>query len=180
MAPPDFDDFDLFCFADSGMFNILGELSVEADGNGLQFVPDAGSQDLVMGSGGDYPAGEATLRVSTIVPSTFTAEWTLTFLQLPNDFTDLSHSHVFLNVTDAAGALAGFFFSKIGIAYAGFVVFPVGGMQLDTTFQVIPGSSDFVEEGVQYSVRVATNFDVGILYLYITPVTELAVTGHRH
>lgn len=173
------DEFDVFCFADSDMYQILTDPNVSTVGSGVHFVPDLTSLDLIIGSGGSYPAVDAQLIVTANIPPSFTVEWVVTFNELPLDFTDLSNHHVYLSVTDAAGPLVGLFFSKIGLAYAGSVSFPGGNLQLDTTFQVIPGSSDFVPEGEPLVIRAAADLDLGVVYLYVTRLSDLPITGQQ-
>lgn len=172
-------NFDLFCFADVSMLQILLEPNVTVEGNGAQFIPNAINFSFEMASGGAFPTDDARLIVTNPVPQTFTVEWVVTFSKLPNDFTDLTNSHVYLCTTDAAGPLVGLFFSKVGVAYAGSVSFPGGDLSLDTTFTVIPGSPDFITEGEPYVIRVAADYVTRIVYLYITRLADLPISGQQ-
>jgi len=178
--PATIENFDIFCFEDATMFTILSDPNVSTVGNGSQFNPNAGTLDLEICSGGAFLDDDARLIVTTSVPQSFTVEWIVDFANLPNDFTDLINQHIYLGCTDAAGPLVGFFFSKVGIAYTGSVSFSgTGDIQLDTSFQVIPGSAVYVSEGEYWVIRAAADLNVGVVYFYVTKQSDLASTGHQ-
>lgn len=169
-------DFDLFCFQGVDTYHLLADADAVAHGVGSQFVLDSSSLDFGVFSGGSYPTDDARVVLTKNIPSAFTVEWVLK-ASLPNNFTDLVNSHVFLGTFDAAGPVLGLFFSKIGVAYTGSVSFPGGTLQLDTVLQVIPGSSAWVLEDEYLVVRAAADLTVGLVYLYITPLNDIAATG---
>ncbi len=171
------EDFDVFCFSDTGMLGILVDPNVSTEGNGTQFSFDLGTADLEIASG-VTATDDARLIVTANIPQTFTVEWIVRFNDLPTDFTDLTNCHIYLGCTDAAGPLVGLFFSKIGMAYTGSVSFPGGNLQLDTTFQVVPGSASYVDEDEYLVIRVAADQVSGIVYLYVTAFDELSTSGH--
>lgn len=174
------ENFDIFCFQDDSMYNILSDPLVSIVGSGTQFIPNPSTLDLEIYSGGAFLADDARLIVTTSVPQSFTVEWYVNFVNLPNDFTDLVNKHVYLSATDAAGALVGFFISKIGIAYTGSVSFSgTGDIQLDTSFQVIPGSAAYVSEGDFWVIRAAADYNLGVVYFYVTLKSDLLYTGHQ-
>lgn len=175
------EDFDVFCFRDLSMFQILTHADVDYTPVDPQFyTPNPSTLDLEICSGGSKDPDNARLWVSKSVGDTFTVEWICKFHNLPNDFTDLTHSHIYFGATDAAGALLGLFFSKIGVAYTGSVSF-VGDvdLQLDCTFQQLPGSSAYIDSVNYWVVRAAVSYNLGIVYLYITKLTDVAITGHQ-
>ena len=177
-SPPT--DFDIFCFEDVTMFEILLDPRVSTVGSGTQFVPNAGTLDMAIYSGGAYLDDDARLIVTDNVPEAFTAEWVVNFENLPTDFTDLVNKHIHLSMTDAAGPLVGLFVSKIGFGYTGSVSFAgTGDIQLDTAFQIIPGSSAYVSEGDFWVIRVAADINVGVVYFYVTLLSDLPTTGHQ-
>lgn len=172
-------EFELFCFTGSGMFNILSAPDVSTVGSGLQFNPNAITNDLEICSGGTFPDEGGRVLVTTNVPQAFTAEWVVTLDSLPSDFSNVTARHVYLGAYDASGPVVGLFVSSIGWAYTGSVSFPGGDLQLDTTFQQLPGSSSYVFEGEQVVVRVAADLSLGVVYLYVTRVSELAISGQQ-
>lgn len=175
------DDFNIFCFFGPEMYSILAvDPDVTTAGSGLHFVPNPSTLDMEVCGGGLFPTDNAVIYVTKPVPQNFTAEWVVDFANLPTDFTDLVHKHIYLGAVDAAGPLVGLFFSKVGVAYTGSVSFDgTGNLQLDTAFQQIPGSSAYVSEGEYWHIRVAVSYSVGVVYFYMTKLTELGTTGHQ-
>lgn len=171
--------FDVFCFQDLGMYAIATDPDVTTIGTGGQFVPNPLTLDFEVYSGGAYPTDNARVVATFNIPQSFTVEWTVHLQDLPNDFTDLTNSHIYLGCLDAAGPLVGLFFSKVGIGYAGSVSFPGGNLQLDTTFQVLPGSATWVTDSEPVVVRAAADMTLGFVYLYVTPLSELPITGQQ-
>ena len=173
-------DFNICCFFGTDMYDILTDADVTTAGSGLHFVPNPGSLDMEVCGGGLFPLDNAVIYITKPIPQDFTAEWVVDFANLPNDFTDIVNKHIYLGATDAAGPLVGLFFSKVGVAYTGSVSFDgLGNIQLDTAFQQIPGSSAYISEGEYWHVRVAASYSVGVVYLYMTKLTELGTTGHQ-
>jgi len=175
-------DFDVFCFQGSGMFAILSDPDVTPDGSGgppSQFYANPTTLDLEVCSGLTFPLVDAKVLANFNVPQSFTVEWVAKLQDLPNDFTDIVNNHIFFGCFDAAGPLVGLFFSKIGIGYTGSVSFPGGDLQLDTTFQVIPGSSAWVTDSEYLVIRAAADLTLGFVYLYVTPLSDLATTGQQ-
>ncbi len=171
--------FDVFCFQDLSMFQILADPDVSTGGNGGSFTPNPVSMDLEIRSGGGAPSDDARLFITANIPQVFTTEWVVKFEDLPNDFTNITDWHIYLGVTDAAGPLVGFFFSKVGVAYTGSVSFPGGNLQLDTVFQVIPGSSDYSLEDEYLVIRAAADFSLNLVYFYVTKASDLPSTGQQ-
>lgn len=172
--------FDLFCFEDLGMYTILDDPRVSTVGIGSHFILDPVTLDLEIVSGGSLlMAEDAQLRVTENIPQTFTVQWEVKFSTLPNDFSDIVNSHVYLGCYDAGGPLVGLFISKIGVAYTGSVSFPGGNLQLDCTFQPIPGSASYVSEGDYWVIRVAADLSLGVIYFYMTKQDDLPSLGHQ-
>lgn len=177
--------FDIFCFEYGAMYNILADPRVTTEGDGGHFHPNVTTLDMDVYSGAGEPVDDGRIIVTANVPSAFTVEWTVLFTSLPNDFTDIVHQHVYAGVSDAAGALVGLLFSKVGVAYTGSVSFPDAGipdgesLQLDCTLQVLPGSSAYITEGEYYVVRAAADYDANLVYFYMTKLADLPVTGHQ-
>ena len=173
--------FDIFCYTGNEAYNLDLQPGVSLVGNGAQFIKvGADSAFEICGGGASYPTTNARAIISATVPQDFTVEWTVNFDSLPNDFSDVVHSHIYLSATDAAGPLVGLFFSKIGVAYTGSVSFDGSdNLQLDTTFQQIPGSNAYVSEGEYWVIRAAASTTVGVVYLYVTKKSEVDITGHQ-
>jgi hypothetical protein len=177
--------FDIFCFADVSMLSVLTDPNVTTEGDGGHFHPNPISAELDLLAGGTEPLDDGRVIITANIPDVFTVEWVLNFAALPNDFTDIVHQHVYAGVSDAAGAVLGLLFSKVGVAYTGSVSFPVDptdglpAMQLDCTLQVLPGSSSYISENEYYVVRTAADYNLGIVYLYMTRLLDLPVTGHQ-
>lgn len=172
--------FDVFCYRDLSMFQILSSPYADKDPVDPQhFYPNPSTLDLELCSGGAKPAVNARLWVAQSVGASFTVEWIVKFANLPTDFNDLTNSHIYLGATDAAGALLGLFFSQVGVAYTGDVSFPSGNLQLNCTFQQIPASSTYVNDTDYWVIRGAVSYDLGIVYLYMTKLSEVYVTGHQ-
>lgn len=170
-------NFDIFCFQGVDMFNMLSEPSVNTFGNGASFNPNAVTNDQEVCGGDAFPTDDARIVVTQNVPDSFTIEWIVNFENLPNDFTNLVNWHIYLGTYDAAGPVVGFFVSKVGWAYTGAVSFPGGNLQLDNTFQQIPGSSAYSFEGEYVVVRAAVSLSLGVVYFYVTRLSELPITG---
>jgi hypothetical protein len=171
--------FDIFCFDFGSMYNILLDPNVTTGGDGGHFHPNLSTLDMDVYAGAGEPEDDARIIVTANVPSAFTVEWTVKFTALPTDFTNLVSTHVYAGASDAAGALVGFLFSKAGVAYTGSVSFPGGDLSLDCTMQVLPGSSAYISEGEYYVVRAAADYDLGIVYFYMTKLADLPITGHK-
>src|SRR5690606_40212422 len=99
---------------------------------GGQFSPGQ-LGDLVVGSGGgSYSTANAILEINTSVPESWTLQFAVKAVSLPNDFSSLVSNHVFVGTTDGAGACAGVFISKVGVVYTGGVSHSVSGdLQID-------------------------------------------------
>jgi hypothetical protein len=175
------EEFDVFCIRDLDMFQILVNPDVDYTPVDAQYyTPNASTLDLELCSGGAKDPLNARLWVTQAVGDTFTAEWIVKFNNLPNDFTNLTASHIYLGATDAQGALVGLFFSAVGVAYTGSVSFSGGTeLQLDTTFQQLPGSSAYINDIDYWVIRAAVSYNLGIVYLYMTKLSDVAVTGHQ-
>ncbi len=175
------DEFDVFCLRDLDMYQVLTHPDVDYTPVDAQYyTPNAATLDLELCSGGAKDSLNARLWVTQSVGDTFTAEWIVKFNNLPNDFTNLTNSHIYLGATDAAGALVGLFFSSIGVAYTGSVSFSGDTeLQLDCTFQQLPGSSAYIDDINYWVIRAAVSYNLEIVYLYITKLSEVAITGHQ-
>jgi len=174
------EEFDVFCYRDLDMFQILSDDDIDyTPVDPLYFYPNPTTLDLEVRSGGVSPTLDARIWETQTVDASFTMEWIVKFDKLPNDFTNLTGSHIYLGATDGAGALLGLFFSKTGVAYTGSVSFPGGNLQLDCMFQYLPGSSAYVSETDYWVIRAAVSYDLGIVYLYITELSQVAITGHQ-
>lgn len=173
--------FDLYCFEHcASMLAIFGDGRVSTGGDGTHFTLDVTTCDLGMQSATQGGTDDtAFLIVTDSVPESFTLEWTVLFEDLPPGFTDLVNNHVFFGATDAAGPCAGLFVSQIGLMYVGAVHHDGSdNLVVDSTTQIIPGSSAYVTTGEYWTYRLAANSDNGAVYLFVTKTAELSSTGH--
>jgi len=169
--------FDVFCFFDSpfSMGSIFSDpdITIITGFSPPLFV----GNNLKVSSGGPYTPGTSALAVTALAPSSRTLEFTFTIDNLPLDFSDLANRHMFVGTTTAASSCAGLFFSAAGIGYVGGVHY-APNIVLDSTFQLIPGSNAYLPVGVPVVVRLAINDVNGSVYLYVTEVSNLGITGH--
>lgn len=170
--------FDLYCVGPCGpMAEFLTH--PEVSGTGL-FSVDGGSQDLVLSSGGSQSAIDTFFTVSTSVPTTWTLEFTAKFNALPVNFTDLMNRHVFVGASDAQGNSAGLFISQVGLLYTGAVhIDGAGNLVLDSPVQALPDSQLLISLDEYYTFQIATSFDSGSTYIYVTKTSELGTTGQQ-
>lgn len=168
-------NFDIFCFQGADMLTLLSEPSVTTFGQGGSFVANGATNDIEVCSGPipGAPYDDARILISENVPQQFTVEWIVNFQSLPTDFTSLSAWHAYLGCYDASGPVVGLFASKIGWAYTGSVSFPGGNLALDCTFQQIPGSAAYSFENEFVVVRAAADLNLGLVYLYVTKLSEI-------
>ena len=169
--------FDVFCFFDSPFS--MGSIFSDPDVTIITgFSPPLFvGNNLKVSSGGPYTPGTSALAVTALAPSSRTLEFTFTIDNLPLDFSDLANRHMFVGTTTAASSCAGLFFSAAGIGYVGGVHY-APNIVLDSTFQLIPGSNAYLPVGVPVVVRLAINDVNGSVYLYVTEVSNLGITGH--
>lgn len=176
--PPDFDVFYLDSSDIAGVF-FYNEVSYAGDP--VQLDADSINSDLEMVSGGVYyPTTDSRVYFSVLVPATFTFETTVTFTHLPPNFGSILTDHIFLGIFDPTGTSAGMFFSKIGMAYSGSVHHDSSGqMVLDSTVQPLPNSQTLIQEGVQYTLRIASDYVTGTTYIYFTETDLVPSIGQQ-
>jgi hypothetical protein len=172
-------EFDIFCFYDVLMLDILSDVRVTLVDAGGQFVlPSGDGNDLGILSGGAAPDDTAVLSLADTVPQSWTLETIIKFEDLPNGFSDIVGAHFFVGATDGAGPCAGLFISKIGVAYTGGISHaPSGDLQLDSVLQVLPGSVAYIETGKYINFRIAADSTTDAVYIYITELSELLSSG---
>lgn len=174
--PPD--GFDIFCFFDveSSMGQILTNEQVQVGAWGNAAVGPDDTLSLVSG----LPAeGTLIFQVIESVPQTWTLQVVVTFTHLPADFSDLVSAHAFLGATDAAGPAAGLFFSLAGVAFAGAINHDgEGNLLLEGPYQPLPGVSGLIQEGVEYTIRLAADNVTGATYVFVTPTADVPLSGH--
>lgn len=185
-APAPLDVFDVFYILPGTgagkMSEFLTYTDVEVvEDTGDHFDTDGGTGDFVATSGGTAVSAEtARIIISTAVPDLFTSQHTITINKLPVDFLDVTGKHLYYGVSDQQGATFGLFFSKVGIAYTGSVAYDSSGnLKLNSPFQVLPNSTNVVEEGKQYTIRVVVDSVTLTTYVYVTPAGLVATSGHK-
>jgi hypothetical protein len=172
------DVFDLSRVTEQGDFSDMERVTdfaeVVTEGQPDQFF--VGS--FVLASGAAFPTDPAVLNIIVPVQDTFTMEWRVRADALPPDFNSLTTEHVYLSVTDLSGPCLGLLLSQAGIQYTGSAHFVGKTLQLDHPVTALPGSSDWVAEGQDTTIRVIADTENGLVYLYVTPTAALAHGGH--
>src|SRR5688572_23892703 len=183
--------FDLFSFEHcDSMLDVLVDpiVTVVAAGGQTELDypdPPGTSCDLGVLSGELLNGGFSTadVRISAEptdgVSTQFTIQWTVTFESLPDDFASLVAQHVYIGASDASGPCAGLFISTDGVAYTGSVHHVANNLVTDSAVTPIPGTSQFIQLGVETVIRLIVDGLRGAVYLYITPAADVVVTGHR-
>lgn len=173
--------FDLFCYFDdlSSMGQILVSPNVTFVDAGGQFSIEGGD-DLRAKSGGPTdPTADAFLFVSAVVPASWTLQVIATFTSLPVDFSDLTNAHVYFGGQNVGGFAAGLFVAQGGIAYTGAARLVSGNLTLNGPTQVIPGTAGLIQEGVQYTFRIALDATTSSVYIFATKTAEVPMIGHQ-
>jgi hypothetical protein len=193
------ENFDLFVFEHcDSMLNVLSDPDITVVDDGGQLVadypdPPGDSCDLGILSGEEgapsFPEVQTLIRMSPDdgVGTRWTAEWSVTFESLPEDFQglideDLGAPHVYFGASDATGPCAGVFVSQAGLAFSGSLLLgaePIPFALPAGPLVPIPGSSQFVELGVQTTIRLVVDGLESVAYLYVTPTSDVMVSGHR-
>lgn len=185
------ENFDLFSFEDcSSMLAMLADPIVTVVAAGGQTptnypTPPGTSCDVGVLSGELLNGGFSTadVRISAVpvdgVSTQFTLQWIVTFESLPDDFASLAAQHVYFGGSDASGPCAGIFISTDGIAYTGSVHHVANSLVTDAPVTPIPGTSQHIVLGVETAIRLVVDGLEGVVYLYITPETDVFLTGHR-
>lgn len=180
VTPPD--GFDLYCFFDDvdSMGKILEDPSVTVV-NSSAFSIYPLTYDLIAVSGGSAPnADDAYLFIEAAVPNAWTLQVVVSSDQLPVDFSDLIHQHIYFGTTDAAGASAGLFLSSVGLAYAPLVrLNGAEDLVLDGPFQPIPGTSGLFLNSVSYTFRLAADTATGTVYIFASETDLVPFIGYR-
>lgn len=160
-------------------------VEVTTIGQAAQFFPAS----FNICSGGIYPTNPAILDIDLTVPETFTVEWRVKFNSLPDDWTDITNSHILFGVNNASSACASLMFSKDGVGYTGAFHFdgsnqlildselnPSGSTIADRFLFIIPGSKDWFAEGDEVYIRMVVDWQdgQGLVYLFITPVADIS------
>ena len=174
--------FDVFCVGSCGPLTVLDTYTeVEEFYTIGQIVSTApAGDDLRFTSGGPVSDTTAWLRIEKSAPQSWTLEYSVRFDALPDNFYNLAESHAYIGLCATTAASAGIFFSKQGLLYTGSVIHALSGeLSPNQPTQFLPGSIGDVVEGDYYVVRIAMDGDGATTYIYITPVSELPVTGHQ-
>lgn len=174
--------FDLFCFFDdhSSMGQILVSPGVTVVDAGTQFTIEAGDDLRARSGGASFTTADAFLSVTSIVPASWTLQVIATATGLPADFSDIVHSHLYFGGQNVGGFGAGLFVAQAGIAYSGAVKLSGGGdLVLNGPLQVIPGTAGLVQEGTQYTFRIAIDAATSTAYIFATKSADLMLVGHQ-
>jgi len=158
------------------IINLPGGPSVTTSpGNHFYGGPPPYADDLaiqVPGPTGD--PGSAYIYIGLAVEPEFTLEWNIYTASLPVDFTHVTTQHVFVGALNATGACAGLFLSKVGMMYGGGVIHDASQlMSVGSATQIIPGSYEYIKEGLMLNIRMAVSTIINAAYIFVTPKSEL-------
>lgn len=185
------ENFDLFNFEHcSSMLGILGDPITTVTAAVGQTVlnypnPPGTSCDLGVLSGellnGGFSQADVRLSLEPLdgVGQQWTLEWAVTFESLPPDFSSLVNNHVYIGASDASGPVAGLFISEIGIAYTGSVHHVANNLVTDAAVTTIPGTASRIVLGTQTTFRLVVDGFSNVVYLFVTPTSEVELTGHQ-
>lgn len=185
------ENFDLFVFEHcDSMLDVLVDPIVTTVAAGGQTplnypTPPGDSCDLGILSGeiGNVGFSTADVRLSAEpvdgVSFQWTLQWNATFEELPPDFGSLITNHVYFGASDASGPVAGIFISAIGVAYTGSVHHVANNLVTDSAVTAIPNTAQHIVLDVETTFRLVVDGLSRIAYLYVTPRSEVQVTGHR-
>lgn len=105
------------------------------------------------------------------VTTQFTFQFEFRAPSLPVDLNELDKKRIFVAIYDRQQDTAGLLFSQNGIAWAS----TADGIP---SISPVPGSSALIEEDLWYTVRMVVDGNANWMYIYITPTSVLASTGH--
>lgn len=157
------DPFDIFCVCGDASPYIIDYDEVTSTGSWLQ--------DVVAGELRGSSAGASTsLYVAKSIPASWTLEAQFHPIKLPPNNTDTQNRRVALSVVDPAGYAVTLMFSNGGISY---------GAHYDGPVSMLPGSAGMVQENRHYLVRIVSEANQGVIYVYITEVGANLVGGQQ-
>jgi hypothetical protein len=159
------------------MSAILSYVGVTESGSALSRFIDGVTEDLVIGAGVVWPAN-FQLFVASTVAGTWTLDFTVMFVSLPNDFSNIPSDGLYVGQNTVGGNNGGLFFSKAGIAWAPCVRVVAGALTPDS-YSVLPSSQFLISEGEYYSFRIAVSQTSGKSYIYVTKTSDLSTIGHQ-
>lgn len=168
------DEWDIFDLSGvrqpNDMDRVQVFVEVESLGDGAQFF----IASFNIASGGSYPTDTGVLLIDRAVTEDFTIQYDVTFQNLPLDFDNVVERHAFLGAWSSQDYAVGFFFSRAGVQYTGNLSIDGGGnIVVEQDQQDLPGSAGWVEEGVEYIIRVAVNSSTQLVYLFITKKEDI-------
>src|SRR5262249_32437733 len=137
------------------------------------------TNDLGVLSGELGNPGFSTDTVSVVieptdgVPQAWTTEWIVLLESVPADFSDVFTNHIYLGSSDSSGPVAGILISATGIAYTGSVHFSGNNIVLDAPVQTVPNTAQYITLGDPVVIRLAADGAAGLVYLFVTPKTDV-------
>src|ERR1019366_3071174 len=120
------------------------------------------------------------LYIDVGVPESWTIQTNIRGASLPRNFSDLTNSHIFIGSSSSGGNCAGLFISQVGLIYTGAAhINGSRNLVVDSPLQPLPDSQLLVSESDYWTYRIATDYDRGTTYIYVTLTSQVAITGHQ-
>lgn len=177
-TPPEGWDIYVYYEWEGSMGVILEDPNVQVVGGAFAINL---SSDLCVRSGDPAPSTDAYMHIAALVPDSYTFQTTFVADWLPVDFSNLVYSHLYVGAANQVGFSAGLFLSSAGIAYTGAVYLVGGNLALSGPMQVIPGTAGLLEQGVDYTIRIAVDATTSTAYVFVTETQPLeqGLVGHH-
>ncbi len=169
-VPPANATFDQFCIGPCGDMVDIG-LYLMTTLSGSYSLPPLYDY-LLLESSNEV---ESSLFLDNAVPDSYTLEYTLEFDSLPPNNSFPNTYRIFVGAFEDSGASTGLLFSASGIAF---------GTVLGEMFTPLPDGHKYIWEGEKFVIRVAVSLTNDVVFVYITPQSELSMVqgqgqGHK-
>lgn len=157
------DPFDVFCVCGAAAPYLIDYDEVAAAGAWTQDVV----YDQLVGTGS---GGSTTLYINKSIPSSWTLEAQIVPRTLPANNTSVATRRIAISVIDTNGFCVTLLLSSGGISY---------GAHYNGPMQLLPGSAGMLQEDKHYVLRMVVESSQAATYIYLTEVSDLAVTGQQ-
>ena len=161
---PTMPPFDLYCLCSGYVMERATSYDEVAITPYDHFTVDLVNHDVIAFSADSV---EAQFFVNVAIMQSYTLEFSLTFLDLPDSFVDADRK-IYVGAVNENGYSAGLMFSKVGLAYLG---------NPNTAFQVLPDSDSLVAEDTLYVGRIVVNAITQAVFIYFSTAEEASKYG---